>query len=195
LTPSGSETEEGPAPMVWKSHIRLPPPLFSPVLHHHQYAAPGAATPPASASSANLGMTQPTLPQCRFLIGPAHPVLTMTDNHPPPLQPDLPSFDEHAIATHPPANDANDAVGEGRGTSVLGPVVRLQQRRCGALLPSHLLPALSSMAGAAEPEGSSSDLILPPPMPLISSPTPSPTVGPRRTLRMRKADSMDLVLP
>jgi hypothetical protein len=181
----GGEAGVGP----WKSHVRLPPPLFSPVLPHHPPL--GAAMLPDLAAGCHPGSEHPTPPGGRFLVGPANPVLAMAENMPPPLQPELPVLDEPMAAGEHPADHA-------AGGGDPGPVVRLQRRR-GAPLPSHpLLAHVPFVAGggveALEPAGSGDAPLLPPPVPLISSPVPSPTIGPRRVLRMRKADAMDLAL-
>jgi hypothetical protein len=188
----GGEAGEGPAPMPWKSRVRLPPPLFSPVLPRHPPL--GAATLPDLASGCHPGSEHPTPPGGRFLVGPANPVLAVAENVPPSLQPELPVLDEPTAAGEHPADHT-------AGGGDPGPVVRLQQRR-GAPLPSHpLLAHVPFAAGGGgevlEPAGSGGGAppLLPPPVPLMSSPAPSPTVGPRRVLRMRKADAMDLALP
>jgi hypothetical protein len=184
--PSAEES----APGLWKSHIQLPPPLFSPLIYQPQGAEDGAGSHAAAVAAAantlakSLSLHPPPLwqePQQRddnfdrWMVG--HPPASALQ--PPPLQPELRSFDEHDDVTVPSH----------------GPGPRLQQRRRPQLseLSSSLYfppppPALTS--GLSAPL-----LALPPPMPLMSSPSPSPNFGPRRILRMRKADAMDLALP
>jgi hypothetical protein len=184
-----SSAEES-APGVWKSHIQLPPPLFSPLIYQPQGAEDGAGSHAAAVAAAantlakSLSLHPPPLGQepqqrdvdfDRWMVGhpPASTLL------PPPLQPELRSFDDHDDVTVPSH----------------GPGPRLQQRRRPQLseLSSSLYfppPPPASTSGPSAPL-----LVLPPPMPLMSSPSPSPKVGPRRILRMRKADAMDLALP
>jgi hypothetical protein len=179
------------APVVWKSHIQLPPPMFSPLIYQPQGAEDNAGSHAAAVAAAantlakSLSLHPPPLlhePQQRdsdfdrWMVG--HPSAT-TLLLPPPLQPELRSFDEHDDVTVPSH----------------GPGPRLQQRRRPQLseLSSSLYfppPPPASTSGPSAPL-----LVLPPPMPLMSSPSPSPKVGPRRILRMRKADSIDLALP
>jgi hypothetical protein len=175
------------APVVWKSHIQLPPPLFSPLIYQPQGAEDDAGSHAAAAANTlakSLSLHPPPLlhePQQRdddvdrWMVG--HPPASTLQ--PPPLQPELRSFDEHDDVTVPSH----------------GPGPRLQQRRRPQLseLSSSLYfppPPPASTSGPLAPL-----LVLPPPMPLMSSPSPSPKVGPRRILQMRKADAMDLALP
>lgn len=181
----------GNAPVIWKSHIQLPPPLFSPMIYQPQgQEADEGSHSAAVAAAANtlaksLSLHPPQLLQepqqrdddfDRWMMGHPPPSTLL----PPPLQPDLRSFDEH------------DDVTPGRGD---GPGLRLQQRRrpqLSELSSSLYFPPPPPLASTSGPSAS---LVLPPPMPLMSSPSPSPKVGPRRILRMRKADAMDLALP
>jgi hypothetical protein len=188
------EDEEREAPPVWKSNIHLPPPLFSPLLHQ--------ATTPHAATAAPAAIAD-----ARFFAHSNPPSTHCASNVPPILQPDLPSFDEQenseaALNPHPRTVRLQRRLPCAVEAVAAAPHRHSYPHRSGSVGdPSSspasraalVMPTAATTLGWTALESSTSSL--PPPMPLISSPSPSPTVGPRRTLRMRKADAIELGLP